>query len=173
MHPCRHRGGQESESGFTLIELLIAIVLLGTSLLIVLTAWGTNLRASSRHRDVVNAQAVVASAAERLSSRTIQFRSCLTNSTPQIQAFYQQAVRYLDYSAPTPVTPVALPAGWDVSNITIQSVDYWNGEITPGNPMWTSSCKEASGLNPQRIVIKVVSPNGRATERVEVIKDDF
>lgn len=115
----RRRGG--GDEGVTLLELLIAIAIISIGVVAILGAWGANLRFSARHRNAVDAQAVASSTAERLQSRSIPYRSCFTNANADILTYYEQSIRYLDYTAPNPVTQIGLPATWS-----------WTGTLAAG-----------------------------------------
>jgi prepilin-type N-terminal cleavage/methylation domain-containing protein len=144
----RPRSGQDE--GLTLIEILIAVVLLGIAGVALMSTWSTGINVSGRNRDVADAEAVLASAAERVSG----FDPWIPCGQPDVQR-YQDAAR----TAPLPSSP-----GWSASAISVSAIKYWNGLST--GDVFGPTCSD--GYPVRQITVTVQSPRG-ALERMQVV----
>ena len=134
------------EQGDTLVEVLITIAILGIAFVGILAGLGTAIRLSGIHRGQANADVVVVSAADSVKAQS--YVACPSVTT----------------SSYTPTSGVTLPTGWSASNVTIVSVQKWNGTT------FQASCP-ATDQGLQRITVKATSPdNGGSSEQVDVIK---
>jgi len=127
---------------------MITIAILGIAFAGILAGFATAIRMSSIHRGQANAGVVLVSAADSVKSQT--YVSC--NPGPVTTSSY------------TPTSGVTLPSGWVASNVTIVSVQKWNGTA------FQASCP-ATDQGLQLITIKATSPdNGSSSEQVDVVK---
>jgi prepilin-type N-terminal cleavage/methylation domain-containing protein len=138
------------DAGFSLIEVLMAVILVGTAFVAILGGLRMLLLGSSINRQHAQAEAIAVSAAEEL--KAVDHAACAGAT----DAGYLAAVR-----SPN----IVIPDGWDAqSAIRITQVQYWDGSG------WGSTCYDANGLHLQRVTVEVESPDGRATENIEVLK---
>jgi|GEM_PF-5402089 type II secretory pathway pseudopilin PulG len=141
----------------TLLELILGIALLGIAVTVIVGAWSTNITATRQHRDVVDAQAVLTSAADLVASPRTSRLSCTTNSAPAIRAAYETAARQ-----------ASLPAGWPASSISVPEVRFWYGGT---GESFGSTCRETAtnGLVLQLVTVEIRPPGG-GVQRTEVVK---
>ena len=146
----------QSEDGFSIAELLVTIVLVSVTFVAILTGLMTTIRVSAAHRTQSTTDAVVRSAAEWVKdvSRNPYRTTC--NGT----AMYS-------------LNGLAMPTGYTA---TIRRVEYWDGAAPAGTGTYNlsshigSSCPAGGDKGLQRITIVATSPDGQATETVQVMK---
>lgn len=138
------------DDGFTLVEVLIALAILGISFAALLGGMQASILGSDTHRQYASAGAVLLQAAEAVKDDNRNpFRSC---------------VQIAGGATYNPYTGVAdLPAGWAASGaIKVDKIEHWDGTA------FTAVCSDAWRL--QRVSLSVRSADGRATERLAVVK---
>lgn len=141
-----------SEDGFSLAELLVTIVLVSVTFVAMLTGLMTTIRVSASHRAQATTDAVARSAAEWV--KDSQQNPYRTDCNPLGM-----------YS----LSGLSVPSGYTAS---IKPVEFWDGApLASGtySPQFAPSCS-GSDKGLQRITIVASSPNGDATETVQVIK---
>jgi type II secretory pathway pseudopilin PulG len=125
----RHR----SEAGETLVELLITMMVIGTGVVAILGALTMAVQTSSMHRDEVEAQELLRSWAESLT--TVQDGA--------------GTHRYTACAGPGAIPlPADVPGGWSAS---VVSVAYWSGTS------WSPTCGTDLGI--QRVRLRVAPAN--------------
>lgn len=142
------------EDGFSLAELLVTIVLVSVTFVAILTGLITTIRVSASHRSQATTDAVVRSAAEWVKDISHNPYRTTCNGAQM-------------YS----LNGLTMPTGYTA---TINTVEYWNG-AAPGatgtyNLAFQASCPSGADKGLQRITIVATSPDGQATETVQVIK---
>lgn len=144
-------GTPTSEEGYTLIEMLIAVMILGLSVVGIISGLSALVFASDVHRRQADAATVLVSAGEAI----------------------KDPVRnpYIDCAGSTtydPAREVSLPAStpaWSSTAITILKVEYLDGGAS-----FTSVCNDAAGVHAQLVTIQVKDPTSRATLTLDVVK---
>lgn len=148
------------DAGATFIESLIAIVLLGTVVLAVLTAVRTSVIATSVDRDHANAHAWLQSATD-----LIYGSGRIDCGTPTDSAATKATTKNAVINGyQTTARSVINAEGWAASNITVANVLYWNGDI------YQDTCYDDVGIRLQLLTIRVTDPTGQLVEEVEVVK---
>jgi Tfp pilus assembly protein PilV len=148
--PHEHEERLHGEGGFSLIEVLMAVILVGTAFVAILGGLRMLLLGSSINRQHAQAETIAISAAEEL--KAADHTACAAAN----DGGYLAAVR-----SPN----IVIPAGWNAqAAIRITQVQYWNGTS------WGSTCYDANGLHLQRVTVEVGSPDGHATESIDVLK---
>ena len=142
------------EDGFSLAELLVTIVLVSVTFVAILTGLITTIRVSASHRSQATTDSVVRSAAEWVKDISHNPYRTTCNGAQM-------------YS----LSGLAMPTGYTAK---INTVEYWNG-ATPAatgtyNPAFQPACPGGVDKGLQRITIVAMSPDGQATETVQVIK---
>jgi len=142
----RTRARVRSERGDTLVEVLMTIVIIGIAFTGILAGLATASRVSGIHRAQANADVVLSNAAESVKKQTYV------------------ACPLVDVTSYSPTSGVTLPTGWSASNVTITSIQKWNGSA------FQASCPLTDqGL--QQVTIQVVTPTQPSTtETIDVIK---
>lgn len=144
---------RQRDSGASLIEVLIAIVLLGTGVVAMLSTLNVTIQASATERDHANAHAWLQTASDVLYGA--ERRSCTTYTQLEIQTFYETTIR----SGPTN------PEGWPLDHIRVVSpVLFWDGEI------YQNTCYDHLNINLQLIEIEVRNLDNQIVETVQVVK---
>jgi type II secretory pathway pseudopilin PulG len=148
----------------TFIEVLVAIVLLGTVVMAVLTALQTTVIATATERDHSRAGQWLESAAKAIEDAP--FGNCDASSGTT-----QSAIDALDvYDTYVKAAPV--PAGWSSGQISVEDlldIDVWDGSAWVPYSL-TAACFDDFELRIQRVRITVESPDGRILEILEVVK---
>lgn len=147
-----HPAVSPDEDGVTLIELIAAVTLLSVAFVAVLGALGVLVRSSRDHRQMANAQLVLATAAERVKAGT--YVPCTTAGA---------AASYATLAA-----GAARPSDWGTSGtVEVVALDVWTGSTFA--PV-TSTCAAGSDLGLQRLTLRVTSPDGTTSDSLSVLK---
>jgi Tfp pilus assembly protein PilV len=134
------------EAGTTLVEVLMTVAILGVAVVAIVGGMGTSIIGTDHHRKQAQAQTVLMSAVDVVKSQSVNpYQACATTGT---------------YAAGTGLT---LPAGWTTAYITVRSVKYWDGSS------FATTCPSPDSKL-QLIEVQVATPDGRATESVDVVK---
>ena len=98
------------------------------------------------------------SAGDYASSASLPRIACTSSNLSTIVNTYQATLR--------DTTKVQRPSSYAANGLTVTSVSFWNGTN------FTSTCFEATQpmLTLQQISLQVVSPDGRVTEKLDVVK---
>ncbi len=146
------------DAGTTLIEILMAVILVGIAFVALLAGLGTVALGSDIHRKQADAEAVLTTASEVLRAGAVAHRSCETAPAPAPE--YQEQLR-----ARVDLTSV----GWLKASVTVVDVRFSDGDGDFGDACYDTA---ALGhlLDLQLVTIRVVTPDGRATEQVDVVK---
>lgn len=159
------RGRRSSDAGFSLVETVMAVSLLGIAAASILGGLWSAIRVSRVGSDMAKVEAVLSSAADRLTGWV--YLPC-----PEQDA----SGGYL------PVVQAASGAvGWPASTVAITDIRYWAPD-SPSTGTWTDdnglagACNPAVGLSAsrvlQKVTLRVTSPDGRSTRALEVVKND-
>lgn len=147
----RPRGRLRDDRGYTLVEVVIAIALMGTIVMAIMSAVQTGLRTSSDRRSAARVETAIVNAADRV------------NRAPTV----------CDYDVY--VQAAVLSQGWPASAGTALEEHYVPGP-TPGVPgSWQpGGCilDEPTDLLVQRVTITIQSPTGGGARTIQVVKSD-
>ena len=152
------------DRGMTFVEVLVAIVLLGTAVIAVLTAVRVTVIATNTEREHSRAGQWLESAAKAI--EVAPFGDCsVVDGVPQssVDALndYNDAVRR-----------VPVPDGWDAYVLSVQrttDIDVWNGSSWEQYST-ASACYDDQRLRLQRVRLSVSNPDGQILETLEVVK---
>lgn len=160
-----HDDRPDPDGGFSLVETVMAVALLGIAAASILGGLWTAIRVSRVGNDVAKVEAVLSSAADRLTGWV--YLPC-----PEQDA----AGGYL------PVVQAASGAvSWPASTVAITEIRYWSPSSSSTGSWGTENgigaeCNQAVGLSTsrvlQKITLRVTSPDGRSTRALEVVKND-
>lgn len=152
-HRARPRDG-DGDDGFTLIELLAAVSIMGVSVVAILGALGVMITASRQHRQMANANIVLASAAEVV--KAAPYVPC-TSATV--------AATYAALALPTAAVPnVTRPSDWgSAGRVDVVAVDHWTG-----TDFAAGVCATDLGL--ERVTLRVTSPDGATADSLTFVK---
>jgi hypothetical protein len=143
------------DRGATFIELLVAIVLIGTAVLGILAALRATLIGSKIERDHSRAHEWLQSASEVLAN-DVPWTDCSTINTGDVlRDLYEDALRAEGSIVPEP---------WQVGQISVPS------PVTFGQPNGTYNSTCHSAINRELITIRVVGPDNKIIETVDVVK---
>lgn len=149
---------QRGDRGYTLIEMLIAIVLMGTIVLSIMGGMWAVVRASRQSDQRAKVQAVLGSAADRIS--VLNHTNC-----PEIDGVYELFAE-----------KAAESVGWPAESVRITSYEYWDPTPDVADP-WAGSCNASAGLTTaktlQRLTIEATSPDGNVVSSLQIIKSDI
>lgn len=151
------------DRGLTFIELLVALVLISTAMVAILTAVRATVIGTRVERDHSKAQQWLQSAVGVIEAQ--DFASCdpLVINGSSVETAYQAAIDNV-------TTGAKRPYGFAGATIDVNTPDVWNGtSFVPFDSQ--TVCYDQSRLRQQRVRIEVVHPNG-ITESVEMIKVD-
>jgi hypothetical protein len=161
---------QTRDAGVSFVEILVAIVLLGTVAVGVLTAVRTTVIASSIDRDHANAHAWLQSASDLLYGHPRadcghpdgDIDGNGVDEPDAAERAVMNARVVSDYQLV--VSGVTNVEGWPSSGIRVTDVLYWDGD------QYQDVCFDDFGINLQLVRISASSPDGSIVEEVEVIK---
>jgi hypothetical protein len=151
------------DRGQSFIELLVAVVLLGTVVIAVLTAVRVTVIGTRIERDHSKAQQWLQSAVGVIEAQ--DFASCnpaIINGA-SVEAAYQAAID-------NPVSGAKRPFGFNAATIDVKTPEVWNGTTFVAFDSQTV-CYDQLRLRQQRVTIEVADPKG-VRETVEMIKVD-
>lgn len=137
------------DKGLSLVELLATIVILGVVAGSVLTALSTSINASSRQREMASAIAWLQSANAVLEIMGKQ--TCLEDAS-EVAPIYEEQLR----------EEAINNGGWAPEQLSVEQVLFWNGE----------GFDDECSAEVQKLTLRVTSPSGRVTQRLDVIVDD-
>jgi prepilin-type N-terminal cleavage/methylation domain-containing protein len=149
------RPRRSADHGFSLIEVLIAVSLLSMAVVGVLPLVWANVRGSSLQDELAKARGWVVTAGDYATATAadggLAYTDCASASSYQglLQAW----------------SPSIVPSGFSATDLTVTSVQYWDGNN------FGPTCYAATNLKLQMISLQVASPDGRATEKLDVVKD--
>ncbi len=153
---------RRTNRGSSFIEVLVAVVLLGTLIVGILTAVRTTIIGTQLERDHAKAHQWLQSAAENVRS-TVRY-GCDTYTEAQIRLHYQNDVIRL---------PANNPTGWADDRIeVVLPVKVWDGEQYQDPYAGGPTCYDNAGKFLQLVEIRVRAPDGDIIESVEVVKRD-
>ena len=173
------QSGRRRDRGFTLIETTLGIGLMGTVILVIISGIIGVIRVSSTSDDAARVEAMLTSAADRLSGWT--YLSCPElNTDGGYAAVVSAAADDVDWSHP--------------NALTIVDIKYWDPTLNPSpDPLldtlaadggWadsnaletTASCGEDVNLTTsrtlQRVAIEARSPSGKIVRQLEIVKSN-
>lgn len=142
-----------SDDGFSLVEMIAAVALLSIAVVAILSALGVLIRSSREHRQMANAQVVLASAAEKV--KAADYVPCTDGLTSLLAGY--------DGAADTATQPTDWASG---ASIDVIEVRYWvdgTGFIED-----IALCLVDGGL--QEVTVQVTSPDGATTDAVSLLK---
>jgi type II secretory pathway pseudopilin PulG len=151
------------DRGMSYIEVLVAIVLIGLTVVGVLTAVRATIIGTRVERDHSKAQQWLQSAVGVIEAQ--DFASCnpVVINGANVEAAYQAAID-------NPVSGAKRPFGFTTSTIDVKTPEVWDGTKFVTFDSQTV-CYDQSRLRQQRVTIEVNQPNG-VRESVEMIKVD-
>ncbi|MFA5890347.1 MAG: prepilin-type N-terminal cleavage/methylation domain-containing protein [Actinomycetota bacterium] len=138
------RRGSCGEAGVTLVEVLVTVVILGMAFAAIVGAMGTSILASDIHRKQATSEVVLRDYAETLAAAS--YVTCGTTSSYEAVSF----------------TP---PTGFTVS---VTAVEYYTSATQTFESSYGTCPVSDSGL--QRLSLRVVSDDARATETLQIVK---
>ena len=143
----------ETDEGYTLIELLIAIILMGTVVLSIMGGMWAVVRASRQSDERAKVQAVLGSAADRVSVM-------IHNNCPEEDGVYELFA-----------SKAAASVGWHESAVRIVDYKYWDGAT------WVDDCNLTAGLTVkrtlQKLTIEATAPGTGFSSQLVIIKSDI
>lgn len=145
-----------ADAGVTLVELLVTVAILGIAFVALVGGMSTSIVGSDVHRKQATAESLVRSYAEAVKARTVTYAVCGTPAQ-----YGPAAVGFASVSGYTP---------------SVSNVEYW--QPSAGNPstgtfvvsLATCSNTPPTDTGVQRISIQVASADGRATEKIQIVK---
>ena len=154
------------DRGMTFIEVLVAIVLLGTVVVSVLTAVRATVIATNIEREHSRAGQWLESAAKAI--EVAPFGDCSVEAGVVQSSIDAQA----EYNAVIGNVPV--PEGWEARGyvLSVESnpdIEVWNGASWEAYSD-ASACYDDQRLRLQRIRLSVSNPDGKIFETLEVVK---
>ena len=146
-------GARPRDGGFSVIELVLTIFLVATTLIPLMDATITSIRASSIAREAAEIETVLANAADRVNRAPAQ-------------------CDYLVYGQ-----AAARSKGWDASSVSMTYQYYVPGASAratdPGT--WANGACPGSTRTPrlmQLVTITITSPSGDVSRTMKVVKSD-
>jgi Prokaryotic N-terminal methylation motif len=153
------------DSGVTFVEMLVAIVLLGTVVLAVITALQVTLIGSRVERDHAKVHQWLQASVGILQSDATAFGDCVTPNQTNLDTIinnYTAAVR----------TGAAVPEGFASSNqLSVVSVEVWDGNEWL-DFLSQTDCLDNNLLRQQLVAVQATNNDGSISEIVEVVKHD-
>jgi len=141
----------DPDHGFSLVEVVMTIVLIGTVLLAIMNASIAGIKASSASTNLAQIETVLQNAADRV------------NRAP-LKCDYGQYV-----------SAAAQAAGWPAGQATASYQWYQPGADATATGSWHSgacSTPGVAGKDVQLVTITIVSPDGKVTRSMEVVKSN-
>ena len=143
-----------TDRGISLIEVLIAVALLGLAVATVIPSMLGSVRGSALQDRFAGARRWIMSAGDYAVSEEL----------PRIPCAHAA-----DYLGPIQAAAQAhRPDGWTDAQLSVTGVQYWDGTT------FAATCVETAALplHLQQISLRVVSPDGRVVETLDVVKAD-
>jgi prepilin-type N-terminal cleavage/methylation domain-containing protein len=148
----------DDEAGFTLVEVLVALSILGIAVTALLGGLGLTVQTSDIHRKQATSETLLRQAVENV--KAAGYSPCHPAGAVEPD--------------PYTVGTVPVPTGYDA--VRIQSVAVWRSDTNAWDVVWNGStwagtCGAAYN-DPalQRITVEAKSLDGRAIEKVDIVK---
>lgn len=135
---------RRAQQGLSLVETLVAVVILGIAFTAILGGMSTSILTSDVHRKEATSETILRSYAEAIKDPATPYVAC-----PLPPA----------YSSPV---GFSAPSGYAAS---VAAVAYWDPSTST-----FGACPGSGDSGLQRISLQVASSDGRATERVDILK---
>lgn len=158
------------DRGVTFIEILVAVVLLGTVGVGVLTALRVSVDATRLERDhsrayqwLQSANGVLQAAPRVSCGYTLPDDAAFASGEEKVRLQYQTLIR----------NTVVNPPGWgDLQLTVVEPVKVWDGSRYWDPSIAPKPCYDSDGFLLQLVTLQVVSPDGDIIESIEVVKRD-
>jgi Tfp pilus assembly protein PilV len=145
------------DEGTSLVEIVVSIVLVGITVVAMLTTLATAVNSSATDRDHINAHAWLQSAADVLYG--FERLDCGTETVSEEATIRQQYEDFIRANSSN-------PEGWTADHLVVMApVRFWDGKTS-----YQSTCYDDAGINLQLITLQVTAPDGTIIETVEVVK---
>jgi len=146
---------QAPDGGFSLVEVVITIVLMGTVLIAIMNASLAGIKASSASTDVAQIETVLQNAADRVNLAPLKCDYTMYIQAAAQAAHWPAAQASATYRWYQPGADATVTGSW-------QTASDGFGCSTPGVP----------GKDVQLVTITIVSPNGKVTRSMHVVKSN-
>jgi Tfp pilus assembly protein PilV len=158
----RYRFGARGES---LIEVLITVSIVGIGVVAIITSVGSTFRLSGVSREESHADQVLVRYAENLLA--VPYQACAPGSPPY-GAAATSAIPSTNLpdgiTVGAPGTVAASPSAYELS---IQSIGYWNGDLSPAT--FSAPCP-ASDPGSQQLTLDVRAGDGSLDRTLMIVK---
>jgi len=159
------RARARNERGELLIELLITVTIVGLGVVAIITAVGSTFNLSGVSRVGTHGDQLLSRYAENLSA--VPYQACSAGTTPYTAAA-ASAIPSTNLpdgiTVGAPGTAAAKPTAYELS---IESVAYWNGDLSPAT--FTTTCP-SSDLGSQQLTLLVHAGDGSFDRRLVIVK---
>lgn len=160
---------QDRDAGFSLTEILVTIVLMGVTVVAVVTSLQVTVRASTVDRDQATAFAWLQAASDEIYA--LDRVQCTSDGQGRLDAIadYRTAAR-------NATIPVVWSTSATVANIDVIDVQYLGRGTADDDFEWSPTfCFEGasfadSPLHTQRVIIELTIPNGGGSQTLEMVK---
>jgi prepilin-type N-terminal cleavage/methylation domain-containing protein len=143
------------DGGFSLVEVVITIVLMGTVLLAIMNASITGITASSAATNVAQIETVLQNAADRVNRAPQKCDYTVFIQAAAQAAHWSPTQASATYRWYEPGADATVSGSWKTASDGL-------GCSTPGVP----------GKDVQLVTITIVSPNGKVTRSMQVVKSN-
>jgi len=143
------------DHGFSLVEIVITIVLMGTVLIAIMNASITGIKASSASTDLAQIETVLQNAADRVNRAPLKCDYGMYVQAAAQAAHWSPTQATATYRWFQPGADATAPGSW-------KTAPDGFGCSTPG----------VAGKDVQLVTITIVSPNGRVTRSMQVVKSN-
>jgi Tfp pilus assembly protein PilV len=163
--PIARRRRASFERGDSLIEVLITVSIVGLGVVAIMTAVGATLQLSGTNRVGAHADQLLVRYAENLSG--VPYEACTAGSTPYAGAATSAIPSSNLPDGITVGAPGTAAAQSNAFELSIHSVSYWNGDVSPAT--FSSTCP-SSDLGSQELNLLVHAGNGSLDRTVTIVK---
>jgi Tfp pilus assembly protein PilV len=158
----RRRFGTRGES---LIEVLITVSIVGLGVVAIITSAGSTFRLSGVSREESQADQMLVRYAENLIA--VPYQACTSGPVPYNAAAISAIPSTNLPDGITVGAPGTVAARPDAFALSIQSVSYWNGDLSPAT--FSTTCP-ATDLGSQQLALLVHAGDGSLDRTMMIVK---
>jgi Tfp pilus assembly protein PilV len=151
--------------GESLIEVLITVSIVGLGVVAIITAVGSTMRLSGISREESHADQILVRYAESLIA--VPYQACTSGSTPYVAAATSAIPSTNLPDSITVGAPGTVAATATAFELSIQSVAYWNGDLSPAT--FSTTCPP-SDLGSQELTLRVRAGDGSLDRTMMIVK---
>ena len=143
----------------------MTVSIVGLGVVAIMTSVGSTMRLSGVSREESHADQLLVRYAENLLA--VPYEACSSGSTPYTAAAYRRSRRPICPTASRSARPAPRPPAAKAFELSVQSIAYWNGDLSPAT--FSPTCP-SSDAGSQELVLDVHAGDGSFDRTTMIVK---